>query len=182
MFFRKRKSAFDRAADQHGQNYDDAAGMRMMAWFVVVAIIAVCLALIGSAVTADASPRRLAYIERVQGLHEVKNRKTIQAMVGVNPRRVPWCGAAIAYSVRKDGGRPPRDYLRAASWKRFGKPVSARAARPGDVVIIKTRRGYHVTLFGGWRSGGKFRGCGGNQSNRFKCSTYRVRSIVAVRR
>lgn len=172
--------ALDRDSRQAPRDAATAAGCILVAYIVVAAIAIAAYLLLEK--EAEASPRRLAYIEKVQGLHEVKNRKTIQAMVGVNPRRVPWCGAAIAYSVRKDGGKPPRDYLRAASWKRFGKAVSPRAARPGDVVVIRTRRGHHVTLFGGWRSGGKFRGCGGNQSNRFKCSTYRVRSIVAVRR
>ena len=38
---------------------------------------------------AQANPARLAAIKRVEGLHERKNRKPIQAMVGVNPASTP---------------------------------------------------------------------------------------------
>ncbi|MCB1384426.1 MAG: TIGR02594 family protein [Nitratireductor sp.] len=131
---------------------------------------------------AYANSARLAAIKRVQGMHERKNRKQIQAMVGVNPATTPWCGAAAAYAVRKAGGTPVAGANKASSWLKFGTAVPVKAARQGDVVVLRTKRGYHVTLFGGWADKGRFTGCGGNQSNRFQCSSYRVASIKAVRR
>ena len=52
---------------------------------------------------AEANMFRLSVIKKVEGLHERKNRKTIQAMVGINPATTPWCGAAAAYAVKKTG-------------------------------------------------------------------------------
>jgi len=131
---------------------------------------------------AHAGSARLNAITRVVGLHEVKNRKTIQAMVGVNPARTPWCGAAVGYAVRKTGGKPPQGFNKAISWKNWGKPVSLKNAQAGDVVIFRFKRGYHVALFKGMAGNGKVAACGGNMSNRFKCSNYSARSVVAVRR
>lgn len=160
----------------------DGAGLRTFKWLVVVAMIGAAIALIGSAVTADASPARVDVIKRVAGLHEVKNRKTIQRMIGVNPSKTPWCGYAIAYAVRKAGGKPPKGYPSARAWKHFGRAIPIQNARKGDVIVLRTKRGYHVTIYNGRTSKGRFSGCGGNQSNRFQCSNYRVSSIRAVRR
>lgn len=132
-------------------------------------------------VDANANVGRLRAIERVAGLHERKNNKTIRRMVGVNPARTPWCGGAVAYAVRKAGGKPVKGHLKAVNWKRFGRGVSLKSARKGDVVILRTKRGHHVSIYKG-RSKGRVTLCGGNQSNRFKCSNYRSSSVRAVRR
>jgi uncharacterized protein (TIGR02594 family) len=131
---------------------------------------------------AHANPARLAAIKRVEGLHENKNRKTIQAMVGINPATTPWCGAAAAYAVRKTGGTPPPGYNKAISWKKFGTGVSLSSARKGDIVLLRFKRGYHVGVFSANAGNGRIEVCGGNMSNRFKCSNYRTSSVVAVRR
>ncbi len=130
---------------------------------------------------AEASAMRLYAIEKVLGLHERKNRKTIQKMVGINPATTPWCGAAAAYAVRKAGGTPPEGHNRAVSWKKFGKPVSLKSARKGDVVVLAFKRGHHVGIYKG-QSKGRLEVCGGNMSNRFKCSNYRASSVRAIRR
>lgn len=153
--------------------------------FIVIAVSLIGLiavTLVFSATKASASAKRLYAIERVKGLHEVKHRKAIQAMVGVNPRRVPWCGAAVAYAVRKAGQRPVKHHLSARAWKRFGKPVRLSQARKGDIVVYRFRRGYHVAVFKGRAGKGRHVSCGGNMSNRFKCSIYRNGSVKAVRR
>lgn len=130
---------------------------------------------------AEANVGRLRAIEKVVGLHERKNNKTIRRMVGVNPARIPWCGGAVAYAVRKAGGKPVKGHLGAKNWSRFGKAVSLKNARKGDIVVLRTKRGHHVSIYKG-RSKGRVTLCGGNQSNRFKCSNYRTSSVRAVRR
>ncbi len=132
--------------------------------------------------TADASAARLTAIKRVVGLHENKNRKTIQAMVGVNPATTPWCGAATAYAVKKAGGRPPAGHNKAISWTKFGKGVSLASARQGDIVVLRFKRGYHVGIFSKRDGKGRVEVCGGNTSNRFKCASYRTANVKAVRR
>lgn len=131
---------------------------------------------------AEASTLRLAIIKKVEGLHERKNRKAIQAMVGINPATTPWCGAAAAYAVRKTGGTPPPGHNRAASWLKFGKPVKLTSARQGDIVVLRFKRGHHVGIFSKDNGNGRIEVCGGNMSNRFKCSNYKKSSVVGVRR
>lgn len=128
------------------------------------------------------SVARLTEIKKVLGLHERKHRRQIQAMVGINPATTPWCGAAVGYAVRKTGGTPPRSHNRAISWRKWGTAVSLQNARPGDVVIYRFKRGHHVALFEKHLGKGRHQSCGGNMSNRFKCSAYRNGSVVAVRR
>ncbi|WP_162841496.1 TIGR02594 family protein [Salaquimonas pukyongi] len=115
-------------------------------------------------------------------MHERKHRKQIQAMVGVNPASTPWCGAAAAYAVRKAGGKPPAGHNRAISWRKWGKAVSLKKARKGDIVVFRFKRGHHVAVYNGAAGKGRISACGGNMSNRFKCSNYRASSVVAVRR
>ena len=131
---------------------------------------------------ASANPARLAAIKRVEGLHERKHRKQIQAMVGVNPASTPWCGAAAAYAVRKAGGKPPAGHNKAISWRNWGQAVSLKNARKGDIVLFRFKRGYHVAVYNGVAGKGSINACGGNMSNQFKCSNYRTSSVVAVRR
>lgn len=131
---------------------------------------------------AEANAGRLRAIERVLGLHERKHRRKIQKMVGVNPVRTPWCGGAVAYAVRKSGGKPVSGHLKAYNWTKFGKRVSLSNARRGDVVVLRFKRGYHVGIYKKKIKGGRVEICGGNMSNRFKCSAYRANRVKAVRR
>lgn len=131
---------------------------------------------------ANANPGRLRAIERVLGLHENKHNSRIRKMVGVNPARTPWCGGAVAYAVRKAGGKPISGHLRAANWSKFGKGVSLKHARKGDVVVLRFKRGHHVGIFKKHAGNGRVEICGGNMSNRFKCSAYRASSVRSVRR
>lgn len=137
---------------------------------------------VSTATKAEASPARLHAIKRVEGMHERKHRKAIQAMVGINPATTPWCGAATAYAVRKAGGKPVKHPNMAANWKSFGRGVSLASARPGDVVVLRFKRGYHVGIYSKKVDGGRIEVCGGNMSNRFKCSNYRTKWVKAVRR
>ena len=150
-------------------------------WIFIAGMICIAIAILTG--QAEASTKsRLTAIKKVEGLHERKNRKAIQRIVGVNPAATPWCGAATAYAVRKAGGKPVKGHLKASNWKRFGRGVKRSQARAGDVVVYRFRRGYHVAIFDRFTKGGRHIACGGNMSNRFKCSSYRNASIKAVRR
>ncbi len=119
----------------------------------------------------------LSVMSRYEGMHEVRNRKALKAMLKIDPRRIPWCGAMLTYVVKKAGKRPPAGSLRAASWKHYGKAVKRSQARRGDVVVV--RGGRHVIVFQKW-SGNRACGKGGNTSNRVKTACYG--GVVAVRR
>lgn len=121
-------------------------------------------------------------MERYIGLHEVTHRKQIQGLVGVNPARTPWCGAAVAMAVKKAGQNPVKGHLKASSWLQFGKAVPLSKARKGDVIVFRFGRGYHVAIYKGRLENGRVEACGGNMSNRFKCSAYRAGSVRGVRR
>ena len=136
-------------------------------------LIAICLVLIP--VMADASP--LSAAKQYVGLHEHRNTKALKAVLGVNPARVKWCGAFVGAMVRKTGRKPPSGYLKASNWRNYGTRVPLKAARPGDIVVMRS----HVTIYTR-RTKGKVCGIGGNQSNRVKESCYSQRKVIGVRR
>lgn len=125
--------------------------------------------------------KTVSALKQIEGLHERKHRKKLKSIVGVDPARVPWCGYAAAYAIKKAGKTPPKGYPRAASWKRYGTAVNRSSARAGDIAVIRTRRGHHVTIVSHIKDG-RLYGIGGNQGNRVKVSGYRLGSVVSVRR
>lgn len=129
----------------------------------------------------DADAATYGIAKRYLGLHENKHTGKLRKYIGVNPRKTPWCGAFVATVSKRAGKRVPSGHLRAANWKRVGKAVSLKNARKGDLVIIRTKRGYHVGFYAG-RSNGRVQVLGGNQSNMVKISNFRVGSVQSVRR
>lgn len=129
----------------------------------------------------DADAATYGIAKRYLGLHENKHTGKLSKYIGVNPRKTPWCGAFVATVSKRAGKRVPSGHLRAANWKRVGKAVSLKNARKGDLVIIRTKRGYHVGFYAG-RSKGRVQVLGGNQSNMVKISNFRVGSVQSVRR
>jgi uncharacterized protein (TIGR02594 family) len=127
--------------------------------------------------TPAASADLYATAKQYIGLHERTNRKSLRKMLGVDPVRVQWCGAFLAMAARKAGYKPPSGANVAASWSRFGRSVSMRQAKRGDVVVMRG----HVTVFTRIVKG-KVCGVGGNQSNAIKESCYKTSRVVAVRR
>lgn len=120
-------------------------------------------------------------ITKLSGMHERSNRAALKRTLGVDPARIPWCGAAAAWAVRKAGRKPPAGYMRAIAWRGYGKAVSMSHARRGDVLVLRNRRGHHVTILTR-KAGGKVCAIGGNQGNKVKESCYSARAVVAVRR
>ena len=105
------------------------------------------------------------------------------SFLDINPRRTSWCGAFLAFVAKRSSRQPPPNPNMAVSWKSFGKPVFFRSARRGDVVVIRSGRRFHVSLFDHFDQRRQYVYLfGGNQSNRVQLSRYRTSSVVAVRR
>lgn len=156
---------------------------RAVAWRfnknIVVALVAGLVAVLATPETSKAGAYSIAKAHI--GLHERKHPAKIRKIVGVNPQRTPWCGAFVGAVVKRDGKNPPPGYMKAASWRGWGKPVKLKQARKGDVVVIRTKRGYHVGFYAGAEKG-RVKLIGGNQSNQVKVTAYRASSVRAIRR
>lgn len=63
----------------------------------------------------------------------------------------------------------------------FGYAVPVGAAKPGDVVVLRNGRGYHVGILKSM-SGKTAQILGGNQSGRVQVSNFNRKTIVSVRR
>lgn len=137
--------------------------------------IAIAVTLVFS--TSPVVAGTLAIAKQYVGLHERSNRSRIRSMIGVDPVRIPWCGAFATFVVRKAGRKPPKGHNMARSWLGYGKPVKLSAAKAGDVVVL----GRHVGFFHSVMRG-KVCLIGGNQSNRVQTSCYASRKIRGIRR
>jgi uncharacterized protein (TIGR02594 family) len=111
------------------------------------------------------------------GLDERANTATLSRILGVNPRRVPWCGFFVAAMVKRMGGKLPDGHGRAIAWKSAGRAVTLASARPGDIVVM----GRHVMIYSR-RDGNRVCGVGGNQSNKVRETCYSAKRVLAVRR
>lgn len=134
-----------------------------------------------AAVTAPASAGMLNQAEKYSGLHEGKNNKTLKAILGVNPRKTPWCGHFLSVVAEKSGRTPPKSSGFAKSWSSFGYAVPVTGAKPGDVVVVRTGKRYHAGILKSM-SGKTAQILGGNQSGRVQVSNFSRKSIVSVRR
>ncbi|GAK71196.1 hypothetical protein RRU01S_15_01210 [Agrobacterium rubi TR3 = NBRC 13261] len=141
----------------------------------------VLAAAICTAFTASASAGMLNQAEQYAGLHEGKNTKTLSALMGVNPRKTPWCGHFLSAIAEKSGRQPPKSSGFAKSWTSFGYAVPTTNAKPGDVVVVRTGRSYHAGILKSL-SKGTAQILGGNQSGRVQVSNFSRKSIVSVRR
>ena len=143
-------------------------------------------ALLAAAVVAFASPDTssagmLTQAKQYTGLHEVKNNRRLRAALGINPARTPWCGHFMGLVARRAGRQPPKSIGIARSWLRFGAPVKLSYARPGDVVVVRAGRSYHVGILS-QLSKSTASLIGGNQSGRVQLSYFsRARSISTCR-
>ncbi|MQW89901.1 TIGR02594 family protein [Sinorhizobium saheli] len=143
-------------------------------------------ALLAAAVVAFASPDTssagmLTQAKQYTGLHEVKNNRRLRAALGINPARTPWCGHFMGLVARRAGRQPPKSFGIARSWLRFGAPVKLSYARPGDVVVVRAGRSYHVGILS-QLSKSTASLIGGNQSGRVQLSYFSRAQVVAVRR
>lgn len=123
----------------------------------------------------------LSQAQKYTGLHEVKHNKKLRAALGINPARTPWCGHFMGLIARTVGRKPPESYGIARSWLRFGAPVRLAYAKPGDVIVVRAGRSYHVGILAAL-SKSRAQVIGGNQSGRVQLSYFSRGQVVAVRR
>lgn len=126
---------------------------------------------------AEASVKRYTVAKSYIGLKE--GTKSANRAMGVNTRSTPWCGQFAYVVAKRVGTKIPSGHMRARSWENAGTRVSKSSARKGDYLIIRTKRGDHVTIFSR-RNGDRYCGVGGNQSNSVKESCYRASSVRMV--
>jgi len=141
----------------------------------------ILIALVVTLISTTSEAGVLAKAQQYVGLHESRNNKTLKKVLGVDPSRTPWCGYFLGMVVRTTGKKPPKNYSFARSWVSYGMAVPIKRARPGDVVVVRTGRGYHVGVMQSLTSQG-VNLVGGNQSNRVQKSTFPRKAIVAIRR
>ncbi|MFD0917525.1 CHAP domain-containing protein [Pseudahrensia aquimaris] len=121
-------------------------------------------------------------LERLEGLKEGTRRAN--RLMGVNTRRVPWCGHAVKYAVQKAGKKPAKHYAAARSWESWGRRVSKSSIRRGDVIVFRSgysRSGRHVAVATAVK-GNKVKVCGGNTRDRVHCGWRPKSRIITVRR
>ena len=157
-------------------NRRSVTGVVTSSIIVGVATLGISFASLG-----DAEAGTYSIAKTYVGLHERKHRAKLTRYVGVNPSRTPWCGAFAGAVVKRSGKTPPKGFMKATSWRSWGKGVSLKQARKGDVVLVRTSYGHHVGFYAGM-DGNRVKILGGNQSNQVRVSSYRVGSVRAVRR
>jgi len=118
------------------------------------------------------------------GYDAKKNRKELQAILDIDPVKVPWCAGFINYVLEKSGYDSTGN-LSAASYHNYGMHV--KEPQPGDIVLLRRSggSGRHVAFFYGWTfdNGIKYvQLLGGNQDDAVNISAYPVASIVEFRR
>lgn len=145
----------------------------------LIKALAISLLLLIPATEGFATTSLLKTAQQYSGLGEHTNTRQLKKLIGVNPARTPWCGYFAAAVVRKAGYSVPKNHGLARSWMHYGKRVTS--PRPGDIVVIKHGRRYHVGIFSHIK-GGRIYLMGGNQSNRAQVSGYPVRKVAAMRR
>ena len=154
--------------------------VRIFAVVTACALAAATQLLVPTSANASAAAARA--LERLEGMRE--GTKRANAIMGVNTRRVPWCGHAVRYAVRKAGKKPAKSFASARAWERWGKGVRLSAIRRGDVAVFRSkysRSGRHVAIVTAVK-GNKVKVCGGNTRDRVHCGWRAKSRISKVRR
>lgn len=135
-----------------------------------------------SITSAQANARIASALERLEGMKEGTSRAN--RIMGVNTKRVPWCGHAVKYAVQRGGKKPVAHYASATAWEKWGKRVSKSAIKRGDVIVFRSKyskSGRHVAVATAVK-GNKVKVCGGNTRDKVHCGWRPKKTIVTVRR
>lgn len=115
---------------------------------------------------------------RFIGLHERRNRATVQSVTKINPARLAWCAAFVNGILARKGYRGTGSNF-AISFARYG--TSTREPQRGDIVVFRS----HVGFFEGYVMRGNKRFVavlGGNQSNQVKVSYFPASRVLSYRK
>jgi uncharacterized protein (TIGR02594 family) len=132
--------------------------------------------------TANADIMQIAL--NYNGYEAKKNRKELQAILDVDPVRIPWCAGFINFVLTRAGYDSTGD-LSAASYHHYG--IKVNEPQPGDIVLLRRSggSGRHVAFFYGWSfdNGVKYiQLLGGNQDHGVNITAYPIASVVEYRR
>lgn len=100
------------------------------------------------------------------------------------PDETPWCAVAVGYVLSKVGLEHTGSML-ARSYVDYGKEVNPADVRKGDIVVFKRGNSNwqgHVGFFYGFNKPGVYSVLGGNQSNAFNVSDYKIEDLLSIRR
>jgi len=147
----------------------------LLTWLMIIGMM-ICAFFIATE-NVNASPKRYEVAKSYVGLKE--GTKAANRAMGVNTRKVKWCGQFAYVIAKRVGTKIPKGHLRAVSWEKAGKRVSKSQVKKGDYLLIRTKYGNHVTIFSR-KKNGRYCGIGGNQSNSVKESCYRASSVRMV--
>ena len=131
---------------------------------------------------AQASPIAAKVLENLEGLKEGTARAN--RLMGVNTKRVPWCGHAVKYAVTQAGKKPAAHYAAAKGWEGWGEQVAVSNIKRGDVIVFRSsysRSGRHVAVATAVEAK-RVKVCGGNTRDKVHCGWRPKSSIVTVRR
>lgn len=105
--------------------------------------------------------------------------------IGTNPTKMRrlWCANFMGL-VEKKAGRSGTGSNMARSYATYGKAVSRKQVRPGDIAVLsRGKRGGHVGYFVGWADNGKAILISGNsRGGKVSKGQYAANRIIAWRR
>jgi uncharacterized protein (TIGR02594 family) len=118
------------------------------------------------------------------GFDTNKNRKELQAILDIDPVKVPWCAGFINY-VLEHAGYDSTGNLSAASYHNYG--IKVNDPKPGDIVLMRRSggSGRHVAFFYGYTYDNGItyvQLLGGNQDHAVNITAYPIASIIEYRR
>jgi uncharacterized protein (TIGR02594 family) len=143
-----------------------------------ISVLALCLGLTiitPQAPMVEAGQGLVQAAQKYIGLQERRNRAALKRILGVDPVRIPWCGAFMGKIVRGNGGKPPKGFLKASNWSRWGARASGPVA--GSVAVMRS----HVLVVT-HVDGRRVCGISGNASNAVARKCYPRSRVIAYRR
>jgi uncharacterized protein (TIGR02594 family) len=105
--------------------------------------------------------------------------------IDIDPTNIAWC-AAFMNACERSVGNPGNGRLNARSFLTYGHEVDQSDAEEGDICVFDFEHdgthGHVTYLLGLDEDAGSITCLGGNQSDQVKYSTYRLSSLVQIRR
>jgi uncharacterized protein (TIGR02594 family) len=110
------------------------------------------------------SPSWMTEAHRYLGLHETKNAKRLDAILKMNTRSIPWCGAFVGMVIAQTLPKEPLpdNPLWARNWLKFGTKLDEPYS--GAIAVFERGSGGHVGFVNG-HDKTYLHILGGNQSN-----------------
>jgi uncharacterized protein (TIGR02594 family) len=133
--------------------------------------------------------KKVEHQEAIKGFLNTAVPNFVKDKSEVTSGKKAWCAAFVDHVLTNLGQAPLQtkdryDRIRAKQYLNYGDPVSdASKAKAGDLVVLKTREGFHVSFFTSISQDGKtIKALGGNQDNKVQVSEYDISQVRGIRR